>query len=347
MNIILNGLSGGNADTLLKNNFDVRCLRPYVGKDGRSYITQNVNGKSQAVVTNANATLRKDEWIELDEAIVKVSKERLRLVADLRSSGLQFTIPNGMGKTVLEVEAQSDISEARISMDGLTESQNDRPVFSLSSLPLPIIHKDFSFSARQIATGRNTGMPLDTSTAEAAGRRVAEEAEKLAAGVLASYTFGGGTIFGLTNFPQRLTKVMTTPTGVATAGDTVDDILDMRQQAHDALHFGPYKLYNSPAWDAFLDNDFNANKGDNTLRERILKIQDISGITTLDFLTGFQMILVQQTSDVIREIIGMDITTVQWETQGGMQINFKVMAIMVPQLRADFNGNTGIVHGTG
>jgi hypothetical protein len=28
-----------------------------------------------------------------------------------------------------------------------------------------------------------------------------------------------------------------------------------------------------------------------------------------------------------------------------MRIHFKVMAIMVPQLRADMNGNTGLVHG--
>jgi hypothetical protein len=27
-----------------------------------------------------------------------------------------------------------------------------------------------------------------------------------------------------------------------------------------------------------------------------------------------------------------------------MELNFKVMAILVPQLRADFNSNTGIVH---
>jgi hypothetical protein len=39
-------------------------------------------------------------------------------------------------------------------------------------------------------------------------------------------------------------------------------------------------------------------------------------------------------------------TTVQWEEQGGLLLNFKIMAIMVPQLRADHNGNTGIVHGT-
>jgi len=42
----------------------------------------------------------------------------------------------------------------------------------------------------------------------------------------------------------------------------------------------------------------------------------------------------------------MDMTTVQWDTQGGLQQNFKVMSIMVPQTRADQNGNTGIVHGS-
>ena len=121
MNFILNGQATGDiANKLLEANFDVNALRPYIGSDGQSYITQNVNGKPQAIVTNAPASLRKDDWILLDEAIVPAAKERLRLVADLRSAGLTFTIPNGMGKTVLETETQSDISAARISMDGLT-----------------------------------------------------------------------------------------------------------------------------------------------------------------------------------------------------------------------------------
>ena len=56
----------------------------------------------------------------------------------------------------------------------------------------------------------------------------------------------------------------------------------------------------------------------------------------------FKFIFVQMTPDVARGVNGMDITTVQWESQGGMRINFKVMAIQVPQLRADFYGNCGI-----
>ena len=106
----------------------------------------------------------------------------------------------------------------------------------------------------------------------------------------------------------------------------------------------------STAWDRYLDDDYSTAKGDNTLRERLKAISDITDVRTLDYLdtagTSYIMVLVQMTSEVIREVIGMDITTVQWETRGGMMLNFKVMAILVPQIRADINSRTGIVHGT-
>lgn len=350
MDFIINGQANGDvASKLLANNMDVNALRPYIGDDGRSYQTVVENGVAKAVLTNATATLRKDDWKLLDSAIVKAAKPRLKAVADLRAAGLTFNIPNGMAKTGLETETQSDISDAIVSMDGLRQSTADRPVFELTNLPLPIIHKDFDFSARQVMVSRNGGSPLDTTTAELAGRRVAEIAEKMLLGTFGSYTFGGGTIYGYTNFPNRLTKIMTIPDGTNQA-TTVNEVLEMRLQAQQAFHYGPYKLYVSTAWDVYLDDDYSSAKGDNTLRERLAKISNITGVETLDYLdvdgTAFIMIMVQQTSNVVREIIGMDITTVQWESKGGMQLNFKVMAIMVPQLRADQNSNTGIVHAT-
>lgn len=348
MEFIMNGqASGAVATTLLNNNFDPAALRPWVGKDGRSYIARlNAAGKLEAMPTmNATATLRKDEWKILDNAIVLAAKERLRIVADLRSAGLTFNIPNGMGKTVLETETMSDITPAIVSMDPARESEGDRPQFDLSNLPLPVIHKDFYFNARQVATSRNSGASIDTSTAQAAARRVSEEAEKLVIGTGSSVSYGGGTIYGLTNFPNRITSGVTSPTdGGWTPATLVREVLAMRQASEDAHHHGPWVLYNSPSWDQFLDDDYSAAKGDNTLRQRLMAINGIQDVRTLDHLSGEQLILVQQTSDIIREVIGMDITTVQWESHGGMRLNFKVMAILVPQLRADYYGNTGIVH---
>tara|TARA_R110000751_G_scaffold152635_1_gene257754 strand:- start:7415 stop:8470 length:1056 start_codon:yes stop_codon:yes gene_type:complete len=350
----MNGQGHGDvASVLMANNFDPNSLRPYIGHDGRSYITQN-SGQSDAggnptynqLVTNAPATLRKDDWIQLDTAILKAAKPRLNAVGDLRAAGLQLTIPNGMGKTVLEHETQSDITAATISMDGIRKSDGDRPQFNLQSLPLPIIHKDFSFSARQVMASRNGGSPLDTTTAELAGRRVAEEAEKLLLGESATYSYGGGSVYGYTNFPQRLTKTITAPT-TSNHPTTVAEVLAMRKQSTDNNYFGPWALYYSPAWYGMMDEDYTATVNQPwTLRSRLQQIEGITAVRPADYLTGTTILLVQQTPDVARMVVGMDITTVQWETNGGMELNFKVMAIMVPQLRSDYNSATGIVHGS-
>lgn len=347
MDFILNGQAQGNvANTLLSNGFDIAALRPWVGNDGRHYVARNNSGKLESVpLLNANATLRKDEWKILDEAVVMAAKERLRVVADLRSAGLTFNVPNGMSKTVLETETVSDITPATISMDPARESEGDRPQYDLTNLPLPVIHKDFYFNARQVAASRNMGASIDTTMAQLAARRVSEEAEKLVIGSN-QFAYGGGTIYGLTNHPNRVTTVsVTLPTNTGWVPSTlVQEVLAMRQASENKFHYGPWALYNSPSWDQYLDDDYSASKGDNTLRQRILAINGINGVRTLDFLSGYQLVLVQQTSDVIRLVIGMDITTIQWETLGGMRLNFKVMAILVPQIRADYNGNTGVVH---
>ena len=352
LDYIINGQGHGDvASRMLAADMDVAALRPYVGRDGRSYITRNQrqsDGSLKAVpvpLTNANASLLRLEWTELDRVVVRAALPRLRAVADVRGRGLQFTIPNGMSKTVLQTQAQSDISAASVTMDGLTETKGDRPVYNLTNLPLPIIHKDFSFPARQVAVSRNGGMPLDLSMAELAARRVAEGAEQLLLGTGPSYSYGGGSIYGFTNFPSRLTYTLTDPTqSTWVARKTLLDVLAMRLKSQQKLHYGPWVLYVSLQWDRYMDDDFSIYKGDYTLRDRLRDVDGIEDVVTLDYLNGYDMVLVQMTTDVIREVVGMDITTVQWETSGGMELHFKVMCILVPQTRADFNGNTGIVH---
>ena len=119
----------------------------------------------------------------------------------------------------------------------------------------------------------------------------------------------------------------------------------MVKQSTDANYYGPWMIYYSPAWSPYMNGDYSSSKGDNTRRERIAKIDGIQDVRQADYLTGTTLLLVQMTSEVIRMVVGMDITTVQWESHGGMQLNFKVMAIIVPQVRADYNEATGIVHG--
>jgi hypothetical protein len=359
------------ADQLASCRFDPGLLRPYIDGQGRRCVTVNngkggyekrlvgelINNGIHSPVFNATS-LRKEEWIQLDTVVLKAARQRLRAWADLAGAN-SYGGFNGMSKTMLEHETMSDPGEAIVDMDGLTEGRGDEPKFQLEGLPLPITHSDFWFSARRLAASRNSGTPLDTTMAEAAGRRVAEMIEQTLIGTQTGITYGGTntlsygrnpTVFGYTNFTSRNTKTdLNTPTG-SNPETIVQDVLEMRDQLYDDRFYGPFMLYHSTAYDQYLDNDYFRSGGTSvlqTLRQRIESIDGISGVRRLDFLTsGFQMIMVQMTPDVARAVNGMDITTVQWESVGGMRLNFKVMAIQVPQLRADYDGRCGIVHAT-
>lgn len=349
---------GSVAQMLLNSGMNPNVLRPYSLPTGRhdrfgqpewggTYITDTSSGKPlPKLISNATTLLRKDDWLAIDRTVIGAAKPRLKFVAELQARGLTLNIPNGMGKTVLQSTVAGDISEAEISMNGVRESRRDRPEFDLVNLPLPIIHKDFSYFLRELEASRNGGTALDTYTAELASRRVAELSEQLAIGTYGSFKFGGGVIYGLVNWPGRLTVTLTDPEASGwTPATFLREIGQMKAASVASLHMGPWALFTSPGFDLYLDEDYSALKGDITLRDRVLRIKGISTIETLDYLDGMQAVLLQLTPDVIREIIGMDITTLQWELHGGMEIRFKVMCIKVPQLRGDINGNTGVVHG--
>lgn len=338
---------GDAADRLVSAGFDPGVLRPWIGRDGRHYIARNVGGKARAFVTNAPATLTKDAWIAFDTAVVRATRDRLRAFSDIRGSGLEFILPNGLGHTILQYQTLGDITRATISMDPMRRSEGDRFHLDLANLPLPVIHKDFDLSAREIAVSRNGNVPLDTTMAEMAGRKVAEEVERLTVGTTGVFSYGGAAVYGYTNFPQRTVKIdMPVPDGTNGAA-VLSAILTLRQSLINNRHFGPYMLYCNSQWAQVLDTDFSATKGDMTLRQRLLAVDGFRDVRVLDYLptTQWHIILVEMTSETVRAVIGMEVQTVQWESLGGMRKHFKVMCILVPQLRPDTNGTSGVAHG--
>jgi len=136
-----------------------------------------------------------------------------------------------------------------------------------------------------------------------------------------------------------MAKNWTTATGV----EILADVQLMKVASIAAKHFGPWVLYVPTNFETRLDNDFK-DASDKSTRSRILEINGVTEIKVSDTLTSSNVLLVQMTSDVIRVVEGMAMQTLEWSAEGGMVHNFKVMAIMVPQIRADQYGNSGIVH---
>lgn len=346
---ILNGKGyGGIGSALQAHGFQPGALRPFTS-GRKTYVTLVENGKAvNKEVHNAPTTLPYDTWKIFDTTVEETARERLRAIADLRSRGLVRNIPNAMGKTFIQWNKMSRLTPATISMDPARTSEFDRPDFDIESIPLPIIHKDLKFGLREMEESQSPGgMPLDTTSIALATEEVMDMAEKLLIGAVDSYSYGGKAVYGYRNHPDRNIYALADPTDVGwVAEDTVADIIAMRQLAYGDRMYGPYMLYVSPAWDAFLDVDYSAAKGDNTLRDRIMAIRGIAGMETLDFLPDTEILMVRMNSSTVQELIGFDVQTFRWPEEGPFEMRFKVAAMLVPWIKSDPAGNSGIVHGT-
>jgi hypothetical protein len=178
--------------------------------------------------------------------------------------------------------------------------------------------------------------------AEQASRKVSEMLENMLF-TDTTYGFGGGTIYSYLNHPHRNLATLGTAWTSDTAANILTDVFTMKQASITAKHFGPWMLYIPTAYEVLLDKDYDTD-GLKTIRQRILAIDGIKGIKVVDTLPAGNVLLVQMTSDVVRLVRGMGIQSVQWDTEGKFVSKFKVLTIAVPQVRADQDGNSGIVH---
>jgi hypothetical protein len=337
---VLTQLPGNSSNKLLNNNLDPRVLRPWIGEDGMPYMDVG----SSAVAPTTNATLRKDEWIQLDSVLLSVARSRMRGIMDLINAGLVYRM-NGLANPILQYERVSDMTPATVTMDGLNRGHNDRVEYDIASLPMPIIHKDFVINSRFLAASRNNGAGVDSTQQELAARKVSELLETWLFQGTGSYTYGQATIYGYTDYPGRNTGSLTAAWDASgtTGAMILKDCRTMKQALIDARQFGEYVIYVPTAYETKLDDDFKA-EGDKTIRERILGIESVMDVKVSDFLPTDQVIMVQMDASTVRLVEGMPMTNVQWDSEGGFALNYKVMTIMVPQIREDQEGHCGIAH---
>lgn len=289
-----------------------------------------------------NALLRKDEWIEIDREVVAIARARLTGVADLQALGLTHSL-GGLGTLISQYEAASDMTPANVDMAGVTRGEEDDQEFDLRSVPIPIVHKDFRINIRRLEASRRLGDSIDTTQAATASRRVSDGLESmLFKGV--GISIQGGTIYGYTTHPDRNTG---TAVGAwSTIGNIYPTVLDMVRKAHEDHMYGPYYLYvASDVWpDLLAVHDDGSGQ---TALDRVKRIPSLREVKTADELPDGNLILIQMTKDVVDLAVAQDITPIEWQTEGGMVSNFKIMSAMAPRLKSDYDGRCGIVHYTG
>ena len=331
---------------------DPNRMRPFIAEDGNPYILVHSGGDAKDIKNYRremvnNATLRYDEWRTLDQAVIRIAEQRLIGFDDLRRNGLIMPLANAMATTVLTWEQMSDALEAAVSMSPVRRTKNDRVDFSTNHTPIPVIHADYTIEERFLQQSRNLGNGLDTVQAERAARRVSEKLEDMLFGSSAVLTYGGGTIYTYLTHPD----INLVSLGVAwddtskTPEGILADVLAMKQAAINDKYFGPYMLYIPTAYETVLDDDYKTTGAgmSQTVRQRILQIANIQGITVVDRMPANKILLVTMQRDVVDLIDGMPIQNVQWDTEGGFIHNYKVMTIQIPRIKSDYDGRSGVV----
>jgi uncharacterized linocin/CFP29 family protein len=279
----------------------------------------------------------------IDQAVVSVGVNRLVIAADLFRLGLTFPLANPLSVMEVQWEKISKTGGAQRTMTPSARGERQLPKRTPQRVPVYLTTDDFSIDIRSFQMSQRIGTPIDTTLVEQATRRVNEAIEDSV--INGGVTVDGYSTPGILTAPNVNVKTMTANWNTATGDQIFGDVESWIGTLQGDNKFGPYGLYTGTTIGNALDKDFKAN-GQLTIRQRLLMIENLVSIKTADQLPVNTVVLLQLSKDVIDMIDGQAPTVIPWTSVDGFTLFWMVMAIQVPRVRDDYDGNSGIVIAT-
>jgi hypothetical protein len=312
----------------------------------------------------ALAPLQDKAQVAIDNAVVEVGLQRLTFAADILAAGLVYPLTDPLSVAQLEWSSINKIGAAQRTMSPSARGENKLPIVTPNRLPIYLTTDQFEIDIRTLKASQRVGTPLDTAIVKQCTRAVNEAIEDAA--INGATTLDGQDLKvagysapGLLNAPNAEAKTLTAAAWTTSpVGSTVfAEVQAMIKLLQDNKKYGPYRLYVGTQIGNALDNDYNAtnNAQGLTIRQRLLQIDSLEAVRVADLLpggngatpsVGNKVALVQMTSDVIDMVVGQPPTVIPWTSLDGFSIHNLVMAIMIPRVRSDYNGDSGICIGT-
>jgi hypothetical protein len=325
------------------------------GDSPRDAFLANLIGSGLSFAELRAATPLEDRaQLLVDQAVVKVGLERLTFAADILSEGLIYNLPDPLSVMEVQWEQVSKQGGAQRTMNPGARGERGLAARRPKRVPVYLTTDDFSVNIRTLRASERVGAPLDTSGIEESTRRVNEGIEDAA--INGATTVNGSDLVvdgyscpGLINAPNKNTQSITTGWSSAVAGTTIlSETLAMIAKLQADKKFGPYTLYVGTVIGNNLEADFKAN-GDLTIKQRLEMIQAGGRnlrVRVADRMPAATVALVQMTSDVVDMVYGQAPTVVPWVSPDGFTLYWLVMGVMIPRVRDDYDGNSGVCIGT-
>lgn len=338
-----------NVQILQLNSREAQALlaggsRPIVNRRTGDVMLRLANGLM------VNSTLKKDEWEELDSAVVRAATKPLNVVATLQRLNLVRRL-GSIGTLTAQYNQISEVTAANRSLTGTQSGDKDLPDYDLVGVPVPVIFKEFEIPMRTLAASRRMGDGLDVGAAEAAARVVGESLEDLTINGDTTLALNGSSIAGLTSHGDRNTDTASNYGGGdwGTATNVVPTVAGMIAASETDNYFGPYGVFAATTQYGQASRAFFTDGSGDTPRDRVLRIPGVEFFEPAHWLDAGEVVLINLSREVVELAIVpgyFPVVNMEWSSGDGMVTSFKVMSVATPIVKSEHSGKSGIVHAT-
>lgn len=322
----------------------------------------------------ANSPLSTDATKLIDTTVVNEFQNRLMVTRRLLANGQVMRLPNPFAWSSISHHTEDDESGAVVDRNPLGKGEYTLPDRNEVLTPVYFTFADFQLTLPELLASRNPrqDVPLDVNLIRKKARDVAEAIEECVVkgtyGGAALPKIGNNTAKGLCNAPNVQTVSLNASQAWNHASKTVDSILTdiqaMIVKFDNIKAWGAVDLFIPAAWMTALRFKRNSST-DRTAIELIRAALSggsrdvfISDADTLPTDTAVMYLRDSMAVDVILGDFGgqqaaddpnapdtnpVPITVIPWEERGGLLMNWKIIACLIPRPKNTFSSNCAIV----
>lgn len=311
---------------------------------------------SQNDSVRANAQLFDyDEFVDRSEEIIEEVNLEVGVLDD--AMGID-EVGSSLATTIYTEQAESEVGEAEISMDGQAKGEN----FDTANLPVgvaqPIIHVDYEIDARDQQQSANMGQDKEARLARQAGRVLREKEDDLMLNgwglEIAGPNGGQFSVDGFLNTDARITGSAPDVWENDTAGkqavqDTaeqmVSDLENVGANSDKNLmprSRGVYFYYNQ-VHNALLDKEDPRGDGNMSIRQRLQQDHPYVTLRETPFIPDDEAVMVVRDERVMSVVNAQGPTNMSWEPSP-MATRYKALSSRVPFFRSTYSDILGVVN---
>lgn len=310
---------------------------------------------AMATVQNAASILPRDAWLDLDGITRRVMRndEGQAFMADLMPLAKAVNI----GKLVHLNRVSSDAGSVVRSMSGQVPTAMDKVTYDYRGAPVPIFSTAYGREWREWNTLQSENFDALSDDQEAHTAKIRRDMALYALDGDPKISIKGYKATGIRTSP--FSKALNLGSGAgganidltAAGSDEVDEFITqtLGSMLDANLITGKVNLYVSPEIGRNFDKSYSGSTGfkGGTLLSYLLTNRRINKIAVTYELTGNAFFGFVPNAEFIRPLVGMAVnTTAMTRLNPTDNYQFLIMGAMGMEIRADFNGRSGVFYST-